>query len=627
MSRIYILILYGLISSTAFAQNIAQVHLSTFSAGIGPSHEDGVYRLLDGNETFGQSNAIAFDVAREGTYAKMSLRCKLRVLEGGDGGSFIFLNTAEYGRRGPAPFLKSWVEPNLVKTFAVGIDVHNPPNDDPYGPWGNYQGRPQREVSLHWDGREIVKRVAIEEFRGHFTELEIYVNHVTGGAEISVMLAGAKIYDHYFVAGMQPYESRIVIGAGTHEDLTTEFDVENIEFRKDKPARPGRSPSHFVVFNHIKINNSAPFQEKEVLLPPLHWAYGRVIMTLEIHDAGPDWEKWDRIGYVNIIDSEGIKHDILPFITSFRTPWLWQVDVTHFRPWLAGRVRFEIGAGTNFEKNHGYIMNVALDFYHGVPELEPYRILTIWSGEAKYGSPDNHFSDFFKPRAVEIDAATEAARLFITTTGHSRVGEFTRAGRTVIFAPEKGGDPSAEKRFDNVLWKTDNYLNPNRPQFGSWKYARAGWAPGDVVRPWWIDLTPYIIPGKMGELRYEPKPYDFSGIPEDKRPAADEISRAIHLVRAYLILYRTPEDLIEAPYLQVVGVEDNSNAAEAEIEEGDYLESYDDRKPQSIEELREAIRIAKEEGRDKLEVVIHRGSKRLKKIIGAGRMGVLLEEQ
>jgi len=99
MSRIFILLLYGLISSTAFAQNIPLVHFSTFGAGGGPSHEDGVYHLLDRADTFGQSNAIAFDVAREGIYGQISLRGKLRVLKGGDGGSFIFLNTAEYGRR------------------------------------------------------------------------------------------------------------------------------------------------------------------------------------------------------------------------------------------------------------------------------------------------------------------------------------------------------------------------------------------------------------------------------------------------------------------------------------------------------------------------------------------------
>ncbi len=41
----------------------------------------------------------------------------------------------------------------------------------------------------------------------------------------------------------------------------------------------------------------------------------------------------------------------------------------------------------------------------------------------------------------------------------------------------------------NTLWKADNYLNPCRPQGGTWKYDRAGWAPGDVVKPWEVEAV------------------------------------------------------------------------------------------------------------------------------------------
>ena len=212
--------------------------MSSFGAGSGPSYSDGVYSLLDGNGTFNQSNALAFDLTQEGLFEQETLRCRLRVLPGGDGGAFLFLNTDEYGKRGPAPFIKSWVEPNLAGTFAVGIDVHNPLNTDPFGEWGNYQGLPEREVSLHWDGREIVKRLAPAEFRGSFVECEISLRYVTGGAEITVRIAGEAIYDGYFLAGMAPYESRLAIGAGTRTDATTEFDVKDLIFTKNIARNP-----------------------------------------------------------------------------------------------------------------------------------------------------------------------------------------------------------------------------------------------------------------------------------------------------------------------------------------------------------------------------------------------------
>ena len=245
-----------------------QPQLSRFAAGDGPSQEDGAYRLLDPAGTRGQSNAIAFDRAQKGAFESTSLACKLRVLKGGDGGAFVFLNTAEYGARGAAPFVKSWVEPNLSRTFAVGIDVHNPKDDQMFSAWGNYRGMPQREVSLHWNGREIVKRTAPAEFRGEWADCNITLRHAVGGAEVTVEIGGESVYDRYFVPGLLPYESRLAIGAGTRADASTEFDVRDLRFARQQPARPRRVPKHFQVFNHVLTDNSKTAYESTVELPP-----------------------------------------------------------------------------------------------------------------------------------------------------------------------------------------------------------------------------------------------------------------------------------------------------------------------------------------------------------------------
>jgi len=608
------------------AQSDPLVHFSTFSSGTGPSFEDGIYHLLDARGTPGQSNAVAFEVTQKGTFNESALRGRVRVLEGGDGGSFIFLNTAEYGKRGPAPFVKSWVEPNLAKTFAVGIDVHNPPTDDPFGPQGNYRRMPEREVSLHWDGREIVKRLAPAEFRGDFAGFEISVRHVIGGAEITVILAGKKVYDDYFLAAMRPYESRIAIGAGTRDDVTTKFDVQALEFNRNTPSPPQRPPKHFNLFNHVMIGHEALSQVKPLTLPPVNRAFGRVILTLELHDAGDNWDKWDRNGYFYIVGADGKKHDIAPFITSYRTPGLWKVDVTHFRPWLAGDVKFEIAIQPPFEEGGGFMMSASLDFYHGTPQLDPFRIVPLWHGTARYKSTENRFSDFFVPKPVSITPETKAARLFITTTGHSTVGEFTPSRRTVVFVPERGEEPVQEHRFENTLWKDDCYLNPVRPQRGTWKYSRAGWAPGDVVQPWMIDLTPYIPSWGNAELRYEPEAYDFSDRPTEERPADDMVNRAVHMVRAYLVLFRSAENLKPVPALKVLEVIADSNAWEAKVEAGDYLLEYDGKRPNSIVELRELIRNAEETGRQKIPILIERAGRQRLIYHAPGQMGVLLEE-
>ncbi len=598
------------------------VHLSGDREGDGPAFRDGVFHLLDTGGTGNQSNAMALDRSMDGAAEMVMLQCRMRVLEGGDGGAFVFLNTSEHGARGPAPFVRSWVAPNLKATFAVGIDVHNPPNEEPFGPWGNYQGLPQREVSLHFDGREIVKRVSPVEFRGDFTDLEIIVQHVVGGAEVTVRIAGAAVYDRFFIAGLLPYEARLAIGAGTRPDLATEFDVKDIRFSTGAPAARRRPPLNVEVFHQVMTNNRKTAYEAEVELPPANWAFGRVILTLDIHDGGKMWDEWDRNGEVSIFTGDGGKLGIVPFITSYRTPCHWEVDVTHFRPLLAGKTKFEIRAGTNFYKGRGYSMSVSLDFYHGTPALLPYRVVPLWVGIAKYRSAENHFQDFFTPQSVNIDESARGARVFTTTTGHSQIGEFTPSARTLSFVPDLAAGQLLKHRFSNVLWKADCYLNPNRPQYGTWKYSRAGWAPGDVVRPWWIDLSSMLLPGKTAEFRYEPEPYDFSDV--SRQPTESQINQASHVVRSYLILYREPDGMVSAPTVMVTNVAAGSNAAKAGMKRGDYLASYDGLRIDSIDDLRAAIGRAMVAKTSRIAVVVFRGTARLELELLPGRMGVNL---
>jgi hypothetical protein len=619
MQRILIVVLGLLLPTLAFAEDDPAAawrgaQFTCFGAGSGPKQVDEVVHLLDGAGTKAQSNAVAFEEVRADARGNMTLLCLLRVLEGGDGGSFLFLNTQEYGARGPAPYLKSWVEPNLRKTFAVGIDVHNPPSQEMFTPWGNYQDLPQREVSLHWDGREIVKRVAPEEFRGDFANVEIRLEHVIGGAEVTVRIGKALVYDREFIAHVQPYPARLAIGAGTRADAATEFDVKDVHFSVEGKVSPTRPPLHRDVFHHVLTDNKTTAYTAEVQLPPIDWAFGRVILTLDIHDAKKDWDEWDRNGEISIWDGDR-KLGIVPFITSYRTECHWEVDVTHFRPLLSGKRKFEIRAGTNFYKNRGYMLSVSLDFHHGTPELEPYRVVPLWHGTAHYKSAENHCRDFFEPQTVAIDGEAQGARLFTTTTGHSQIGEFTPSKRSIVYVPIQGEEPA--QTFANTLWKTDCYLNPNRPQFGTWQFSRAGWAPGDVVRPWWIDLSAHLVAGKDAEFRYVPEPYDFEG---GKQPTEKQINAASHVVRSYLILYRKPTALVAAPVLLVTNVTANSNAAQNGMKQGDYLARYDGTLLNSLDDLRAAIQAAA--GKAKVAVVVFRDGKRLELELAPGRMGV-----
>jgi len=124
-----------------------------------------------------------------------------------------------------------------------------------------------------------------------------------------------------------------------------------------------------------------------------------------------------------------------------------------------------------------------------------------------------------------------------------------------------------------------------------------------------------------------PRNLNFSGIPEEKRPSDEQINQAVHIVRSYLILYRTPLQLLQAPALKVLEVENESNASRAGIQAGDYLEIYDSIRPDTIDTLRSAIKNAETLGKKQIAVVIFRDAKRIVKELNPGRMGVTLVEQ
>lgn len=589
--------------------------LSRFGEGEGPSAIPGGWRLLDHQGTPRQSNAVALPAVTPGAHARVRLEATLRLEAGGDGASLLLLPTARFGARGPAPFLASWVEPNLPGTFAVAFDVHNPPSKEMFTAFGNYEDKPQREVSLHWDGRERAKRVAPVEFRGQAVPVVVTLEQVTGGSEASVMVAGAPVFERFFLHGLHPYELRLALGAGTRADASTQAEVTGVVLAQEQPAQPVRPPLSVEVFHHVRTDGKVQAHQRTVDLPPAGWAFGRVVLTLDLHDAGEAWDEWDRNGEISLLEPDGTRLGLVPFITSYRTPCHWEVDVTHFRPLLVGRRTLEIAAGTSFYKGRGYLMSVRLDFHHGTPALWPSRVTPLWHGTAHYRSHANHFQDFYAPRTLATQDCAVAARLWMTTTGHSQVGEFTPALRTLVV---QAGEQVHEVR--HRLWKDDCYLNPNRPQFGTWQFARAGWAPGDVVEPWWVDLTPWITPAQPFTLELRPQPYAFP--PGEQAPSEAQCAEATHVVRSYLVEYATPAGCVAAPSLRILDVSAGGLAAGAGLQAGDWLASYDGVTIDTVEALRGAIAAA--QGKERVPVVVFRGMERVEVTLPPGRMGISL---
>ncbi len=417
-----------------------------------------------------------------------------------------------------APKIGDWVEPNAPRVLSVGFDTENPrPRGSNRTRWfnaqGNFYDRPQREVSLHWNGREVANRlcpVSLTSHLGH--SVRLHIEYVPGGAELTLAVDGAAVYDRFFVAEAVPYRGRFQVGGASALALDTRWSGARFS---------GVTPVSVTAFSKALNDAKHHRVDSEAAFPETTDGIGRVVCTLTLGETPTGLDPWDRLGHIWIYDEEGEAFEVIRFITPYRKGWEWKVDVTDLLPLLKGRRKMQIECETYAQ---GWLVSVRFDLYPGRLEQVPYRVVNLWNGMFDVGNWDKTFADVVTPRTVPTDRQTIGAKTRITVTGHGQnednLGEFAPLWRRV----HSGG-----RTWENTLWKTDVYLNPCRPQGGTWKFDRAGWAPGEAVLPWEIDLTPVMKPGSPLDIAYELQPY---------RKRTEKSAPARHSFSSQVILYQ-----------------------------------------------------------------------------------------
>ena len=169
-----------------------------------PKHAHGQLYLM---ESWWQSTtSAAFPAPTDQRMRVIDAAWKLVMNTGTEGAGFVWLDVDKHGKEGAAPECKEWEAPNFAGSFGVGFDASNPPNRDPFRGSGNVYDRPQHEVSLHWDGLEIVKRTTPMEFRDEQPhEVKLHIEFVPGGADITLSMDDTAIYERYFIPSMTAY--------------------------------------------------------------------------------------------------------------------------------------------------------------------------------------------------------------------------------------------------------------------------------------------------------------------------------------------------------------------------------------------------------------------------------------
>jgi len=442
-----------------------------------------------------------------------------------------------------------WDEPNANHSIAIGFDVNNPqpidlePDENGrvmgwFDSFGNWYDRPQREVSVHANGRERINALSDVEYRtGEWMDVVVQLHYILGGVHVIVLMDGEVVIDEN-IWDVRPM--RLHAMTGVEGDS---IEIKDLAIMSHTHlGEPIPEPMRVEVLQKEFLANAARLKS-EIDFTQMPESVGRVIATLTLSEPDVGYDHWDKKGTIGItVPSEtneaGERFEVFRFITPYRRGWTWHMDVTDLLPLFEDQREFDAHIGTYMK---GWDVSFALDFYPGVPDRQPVKVVNLWNGNADIGDPEKPVADFYTTREIDVPDGTTHARVRATVTGHGmfpnskNAGEFMPIWRTITISSSESegdvieGDFITQSARDH-LWKTDVYLNPCRPQGGTWKFDRSGWAPGSKVEPWIVDVQNDFVFGDSIKISYELDEYINEGRGETWAPH--------HWTDAVLVFYK-----------------------------------------------------------------------------------------
>ncbi|MFT5779355.1 MAG: hypothetical protein ACI837_002313 [Crocinitomicaceae bacterium] len=172
----------------------------------------------------------------------------------------------------------------------------------------------------------------------------------------------------------------------------------------------------------------------------------------------------------------------------------WVYDVTDYQMYLHDIV--DLAAHNTQE-----LIDLKFGFIEGIPPRDVHAREPIWSDyrSYNYANLDNDVNLVATP--ILLSDTSEMFKIKTRFTGHGHNGsvnccEWDSKDHMISI--------DGIERFNWEIWEeTACGDNPNISQGGTWPYAREGWCPGDLVKEYDHELTPFVTPGSTTTFDYD----------------------------------------------------------------------------------------------------------------------------
>lgn len=214
--------------------------------------------------------------------------------------------------------------------------------------------------------------------------------------------------------------------------------------------------------------------------------------------------EWDYAHHLWLCDRDDptrCETELVRYVTPYGREGEWLTDISPLLPLLADGGRRTL----RYTGANGYELHLRFLFWDAGKTLRPVEATFL------FGSSDPiqwvaGYNESFEPIRFDLEAIPPRMELFSVVTGHGfdatldRCAEFCNSEHEFVLNGTSWVEdhPEADDRL-GCYRRVEQGVVPN--QFGTWPFGRAGWCPGQDVKPWVQDVTDALVVG-TNELLY-----------------------------------------------------------------------------------------------------------------------------